>query len=262
MLRDGLTEILSSREVAGRCLAKRSVTEVWQIAIDGVYIPTGELQRAHREMKSGTIKGLGEASTSWYEFWASPLGDALWKKASHDRPSVTTEPPESGSTRSDREPAADGLLRLRETASSFLSQIPSDFSELSLQGQNCLDTLREVIATHLEPVVNQYANDQPRATWEEKRALASTVNENLQKLGLAIKCPETGNPAILIADRRSDSPEVTRFRLHVRKPGGGRAAKGVWRELPPLELMLDSGRVEPFAKWTQRLGDRGGRSKD
>jgi HEAT repeat protein len=107
---------------------------------------------------------------------------------------------------------------------------------------------KQEFAQRLTPLLNTHLRRAPQDTYIEKQAIASWVNAELRALGLAIRCPKTGRPAILIADIRSGGAETSRFRLEVVNENGRRERTFTTaHNLPELELIEDSPRLEGLA---------------
>jgi hypothetical protein len=116
---------------------------------------------------------------------------------------------------------------------------------------NVRKQVQAAIAETLTPALNAHLDAQPQDTYSEKRHLASWVNHELHQLGLNIRCPLTGLPAILVADRRGDADEPSRFRLEVRDGTGRKRRTYCSQKLPVLDLVEEPPRRENFAA---RLG--------
>ena len=104
------------------------------------------------------------------------------------------------------------------------------------------------LAEQLQSRLNAHLKTVPQESYQEKQALASQVNRELRELGLSIRCPRTGLPAILIADVREPSEGSSRFRLEVATAEGGRRRTYTAATLPDLELMVDNPRCESLAR--------------
>lgn len=79
--------------------------------------------------------------------------------------------------------------------------------------------VREELAARLSSRLAAQVRAMPHETYAEKQELAKWVNGQLRQLGLAVRCPKTGRPAILLADHGPD-PEKGRFQVqtvHDRK---------------------------------------------
>lgn len=79
--------------------------------------------------------------------------------------------------------------------------------------------VREELAARLSPKLSAQVRTMPHETYAEKQELAKWVNGQLRQLGLAVRCPKTGRPAILLADHGPD-PQKGRFQVqtvHDRK---------------------------------------------
>lgn len=113
-----------------------------------------------------------------------------------------------------------------------------------------LDNLvREEIAERLAGPLNAYLHTAPQDTHEQRQEIAAWVNAQLRSRHLAIRDPESGWPAILIANRGGKSGNVSRFWLQTRDQiGKTRRSMGV-ATLPDLVLMPDTERVEPLSRW-------------
>ncbi len=105
------------------------------------------------------------------------------------------------------------------------------------------------MAARFTPILNAHLRTLPRATLSEKKALSSYINAELRALGLSIKCPKSGRPAIIWADFQDAQHEgVSRFRLEARREEGRRGVTSSSFELPQLELMSEPERSEPLAR--------------
>jgi hypothetical protein len=104
------------------------------------------------------------------------------------------------------------------------------------------------MASALVPLFNVHVQSLPAESIQQKRDIASWCNRELHELNLAIRCPRTNKPAILVADTRYDGDIKGRFRLSVRDEGGHLIRSGSWSDVPTLELIQASPRLEPFAK--------------
>lgn len=96
----------------------------------------------------------------------------------------------------------------------------------------------------------------PQKTLAEKQALTRRANLDLRMLGLAIRCPKTGEPAMLLADQGYDS-ETGRFQLRLVQGAQQHRVTVSSRLLPRLDLMEAPLRREALAEtWQQRVSKR------
>jgi hypothetical protein len=139
----------------------------------------------------------------------------------------------------------------------LFADLPESFTERI----KAMDALRRAfyaeLAKRLEPTLNAYAKDQPYTTLEERSELASWINNTVRQLGLALVCPKTQRPAILISDVTGGSRQKLRFRFQTSEASGKRVRNGMSADLPDLHLMQAPGRIENFAR-----GFKGGASPD
>lgn len=113
---------------------------------------------------------------------------------------------------------------------------------------------RQELAGHLEPALNAHIQAMPHSVYDEKKTLAKWVNDELRRFDLAIKCPKTGQPSILLAGP-GNHPEIGRFMLEHRTPEGKRVRPVQTPELPHIELMEATPRREFFLE----MRDKGSR---
>ena len=113
------------------------------------------------------------------------------------------------------------------------------------------------LADQLAPALNAKVHGMPHATYEEKKALAKWVNDELRRFDLAIKCPKTGQPSLLLAGP-GNHPEAGRFILEHKTSDGKRVRPVNSPVLPHLELMEANPRREALQEWRDRVGGHGG----
>lgn len=151
----------------------------------------------------------------------------------------------------------DDGVRRRQTIEALLRPIEGASFEATLERVNDLEHLTKLeIAKQLEPALNQRLRSTPHGTYEEKQSAASWINNTIRPLGLAVRCPNTGRPGIVVADRQGGVDDVGRFRVEIRDEHGGRARTASSKFLPDFELMVDLPRPEPLAKWTDDIRHR------
>lgn len=110
-------------------------------------------------------------------------------------------------------------------------------------------SFHEELAAAFEPIFNAALEAAPHEDLESKRALCTAANDTLKSLGLAIRCPRTGQPVIMVADNRYEGDEAGRFRLEMRARSGHHATRTLSSPtLVQFELMEDPARPEPLAR--------------
>lgn len=110
---------------------------------------------------------------------------------------------------------------------------------------------RQQLAAELTPTLNAKIQAMPHETYEEKKNLAKWVNEELRRFDLAIKCPKTGEPSILLADV-GNKPEFGRFIIEHKNDDGKRVRSFTSAELPHLELIEANPRREAIVEWREK----------
>jgi hypothetical protein len=134
-------------------------------------------------------------------------------------------------------------------------RLPSEFGAFREEAVELERVFLQLIAERLQNQFNHFLRQIPHETLEQKRNLAKFANAELQRLGLAIRCPKTGRSALLVADGYGD--EVGgRFTLKIQLECGRETHRTHSYELPVLQLMADdrtrSTRKERF-QWAQRV---------
>jgi hypothetical protein len=134
----------------------------------------------------------------------------------------------------------------------FIRTLPDTYRPRRKSLENFSDSVRQKLATALEPSLNVYAVTLPQTTYEEKKALAKWVNAELRRFGLALRCPGTNQPCLLQA-YQGNHPEIGRFRFDFVDAEGHRRQPISSANLPRLELMLDDLTRAPYGQRAQRL---------
>ena len=126
-----------------------------------------------------------------------------------------------------------------------LGPAPAGYDGLTRHLDKAGRGFRRAVAERLEPAINAHLRNIPWATYGEKQSLARWVNAELQRFGLAIHCPKTGLPAILLADP-GDDPGRGRFQLDVITAAGRHKRTVSSVTLPRLALTADGpSRISP-----------------
>ena len=136
----------------------------------------------------------------------------------------------------------------RKVFGTLVASLPADYPGFTATAAEMDRCLRSEVAAALQSRLNAHLLSFPHETYAEKQEIASWVNEELRRLGLAIRCPKTGEPAILVADVQGGVDSPSRFRLEITDKDGRRARTFSSRNLPELELREDTVRPEPFAR--------------
>ncbi len=148
----------------------------------------------------------------------------------------------------------------REHLAALLATVPDSggYVEQAQSLQELHHDFRREMAARLQPLLNVHIQAMPHDTYEEKKALARLVNDELRRFDLAIKCPKTGLPALLVGDP-GNHPEIGRFCIEIKAEDGKRKRTVNTPQLPQLELMEAAPRREALSEWHDRVGrPRGG----
>ncbi|HKQ48575.1 MAG TPA: hypothetical protein VJZ71_10940 [Phycisphaerae bacterium] len=200
-------------------------------------------------------QGSTQSSISWRDLWidVSLQSDYL----SAERRAANTE-----SQFSDAIFRATKKLREQEVFSfgpyEIRLQLPDNVKEESRkeyeQARNravaMCDKVRIDAARLLEPALAAEASRQPQRTYDEKKTLAKWVNAELRRIGLAIRCPRTGRPSLLLANA-GGQPGIGRFHLEHTDAEGRRHRSVTSVALPELKLMPDELTRAPYGERTR-----------
>lgn len=146
---------------------------------------------------------------------------------------------------------------LTTNVAGLFEEMPEDFEgrKAALTAVNA--AFRQELANQFAPALNAKAQAMPHGSYEEKKALARWVNEELRRFDLAIKCPKTGEPSILTVDP-GHHPEIGRFSIEHKTPDGKRHRSLTSPALPELELTEAPPRREALREWQNRVSQQGG----
>lgn len=128
------------------------------------------------------------------------------------------------------------------------------FDELFVRLQRGRTELRRELAGAIQLRFNAYLKTLPQETYEQKHALASWVNHVLRVLDLALRCPRTGEPAILVAEDKDKSHPNSRFRFQGKGTKGKNLKTCPSVQLPDLQLIPAPVREEGSARWSEHDG--------
>ena len=103
------------------------------------------------------------------------------------------------------------------------------------------------MARELSGSFNSHIQTLPQNTYDDKQSIATWANRELHRLHLAIRCPKSGSPALLIADYRQRGDDRPRFKIESRH-SEGRTISVFCGALPALELTEDPPRHEPLSR--------------
>jgi hypothetical protein len=70
----------------------------------------------------------------------------------------------------------------------------------------------ECVAEQAQDPMNERAQVMPHSSHEEKKRLVNWVNAECRSMGVAIQCPNTGEPTSIVAPN-AENPGIGRFRL-------------------------------------------------
>jgi hypothetical protein len=141
-----------------------------------------------------------------------------------------------------------------EQTRAFLESLPTDYASSYPAITALRHAFHAELAKSLESRFNEKINSMRQDTYEEKHALATWANRELRLLGLAIKCPKTARPAILVVDNQDAYHAKTRFRLQVRDEKGHPSKINIPHRTFSFDLMEDNPREEGLARWGDLTG--------
>ena len=151
-------------------------------------------------------------------------------------------------TQKDPPTPSPGQMSPAKRVALALQDLPADYEGRYQALKTFQNEIRTEVAVLLQPVLQEQAAAMPIDTYAEKQHVSTWVNSQLRELGLAIRCPHTGRPAILVADLRDAETQSSRFRYAIRDERGRQTKTVSSKQLPDLELMADDPRQESRAK--------------
>ena len=150
------------------------------------------------------------------------------------------------------EPALQQLIK------SLFDRLPDGYARHYAKVRSIRQAFHLELAAALAPALNEHVVGLPQDTPEERQEMVAWINQQLRDIGLAVKCPTTGQPAVLVVDRQDrQHPEITRFRFSVRSPEGKQSHTAARRNLGELELTEHRPRIEPLSKFFRKEGPGG-----
>jgi hypothetical protein len=130
----------------------------------------------------------------------------------------------------------------------LLSAMPNDPFEAASGVSRLHRVFLGEVAEAMEPRVNGFLARAPQASFEDKREISISLGAVFRNLGIGPRCPDTGRPARLIADKRYDQArDASRFRLEVIGPDGTRTRPHTFASIVKLDLGVTPARHEPLA---------------
>lgn len=139
----------------------------------------------------------------------------------------------------------DQVQAFKSALTSILKQAEGSYAEQRAVLTKATDFTREAIAQVLAPSLNKQAGELAQDTYEDKKHLAKWINAELRRFGLAVKCPKTGFPCLLVATT-GNRPSIGRFVLDYTDADGKRHHPISWATLPHLQLMPDDLTRSPY----------------
>ncbi len=148
--------------------------------------------------------------------------------------------------------------RWEASTEALLGSLSDDYDELTSALSDAESRFRRSLIKRLEPALNSKLKERPHGTYEQKKSLAKWSNDELRRFDLAIKCPKTGEPSLLLV-MTGKHPEIGRFVIEHKDDEGKRIRSVTSVELPEIELMEAGPRREALREWRQKTqGERGG----
>ena len=143
-----------------------------------------------------------------------------------------------------------------EKIASIIDKVAEGSFENATENAKILEkTARTQLAVKLTPIFKDFVKAAPQ-DHEGRKIFASQVNEMLRSVGLAIECPKTHRPSILVADLGGREGNISRFRLETRADKSRRVRTWGGSDLSGLNLMPDERRRESFVELAKRRREK------
>ncbi|MDL1904525.1 hypothetical protein FBT69_06900 [Synechococcales cyanobacterium CNB] len=141
--------------------------------------------------------------------------------------------------------------KLRRIEQLFAERKRDDYESLRARLTEARELFHDALAERFAAAFNAHLAAQPHETLAEKRDLTREANADLRALGLAVRCPRTGEPAMLQTDS-GYRPEAGRFQLLLLRSGEQFKSK-TSTSLFRVDLMAYPNRREGAAEyWAER----------
>lgn len=116
--------------------------------------------------------------------------------------------------------------------------------------------VEELILQQLQPAFNRVLAAMPHDTLRGKQTLCRFANSELRSLAYSVRCPRTGQPAMLHA-HRGNNHAVGCFQVELIGSGFDRRRTKYSSKLFPIELMVSPPRSEPLANyWATKVSNQ------
>ena len=93
----------------------------------------------------------------------------------------------------------------------------------------------------------------PQSTYDERKELARWINRECRHFGLAVRCPNTGKPSLLMATKIGGRRGVGAFVFETVGERGRKTSSSYRSRLPDLILVPDS---EERRNWAESIRRR------
>jgi hypothetical protein len=130
-------------------------------------------------------------------------------------------------------------IELRAMIRRALEDPSAEYATVKSKITSLMTILREEAASAIHRPLNQAAAILPQSTYHEKKVLANWVNSEMRGMGLALRCPKSGEPSIIQATV-GHNPEAGKFRLDYVDIDGRHRNQTVSVRLPVLDPMPDT----------------------
>ena len=138
-----------------------------------------------------------------------------------------------------------------ELISLAIGEFSGNYAEVREQAAAVERAFRAELARQFQPHFTSFVGSLPRETIEEKQELAKVVNYEMNRLGLALRVPKTGECAFLGADT-AGNPNKGEFHFGVRR-GEKNTKSRCGEDLPKLELMANDGSRDTKVDWFTKV---------
>jgi hypothetical protein len=141
-------------------------------------------------------------------------------------------------------------------ATEMLGSLPANFEERAKALSAANHGFRHALRNQLEPALNAHLQAVSQESNESKKQSIDSVRDQLTELGLAVRCPVTGEPGNLYAIAPSKKSPSVQFWIKPKNRTSPTVCRVDLNALLPVELVDASPRVEGFAKWRRHLKGR------
>jgi hypothetical protein len=148
---------------------------------------------------------------------------------------------------------------LRDYLDNWGSELPNEYESRKAVVRSAYNAFKGWAASVLEWPLRQELRSMSQESYEQRKELGRWVNHECRSFGLAVACPKTGKPSLLMADPSGGRAGVGSFKFEIVGDSGKKTCLCYRSTLPEIKLIPDSEERSHWAEHARRINpnDRG-----